>query len=191
MAEVYAIGFPNGKLYVGVTRRTVAKRLTKHISSARTGSRYAVHRALRKYGRNVRLIVLAQGVPFNEAKDLEIWWISRLNTFGVSGYNATTGGEGATMAPETRRKISETTKGRKLTEDHKRKIGLAAKGRKPTEETKKRISEAKKFSAEHRAKISKATKGNQGNLGKKFSAEHRAKLSEAGKRDWRKRKWGR
>ena len=61
MANVYAIGFPNGKLYVGLTSKTTAKRLSGHISDTRRGSKLAVHNALRKYGRNVQLMVLAQG----------------------------------------------------------------------------------------------------------------------------------
>ncbi|KKN53697.1 hypothetical protein LCGC14_0599520, partial [marine sediment metagenome] len=80
MAEVYAIGFPSGKLYVGITNKTAALRLSKHLSEARNGQKCAIHHALRKYGRNVKLMVLAQGVFFDDAKDLEVQWISRLDT---------------------------------------------------------------------------------------------------------------
>lgn len=94
MANVYAIGFPNGKLYIGLTDGTAAHRLSEHIAHARCGSALFVHKAVRKYGRNVKLMLLVQGITFAEAKDLEVWWISRLGTFGFGGYNLTSGGEG-------------------------------------------------------------------------------------------------
>lgn len=57
---------------------------------------------------------------------------------------------------------------KKLSEEHREKKGPNA---------------GKTFSAEHRAKISAALKGdNNPNYGKTFSAEHRAKLSAARKK---------
>jgi len=50
VAEVYAICFPNGKLYVGWTAKTAIRRFAGHLRAVRQGSTYAVHNALRKYG---------------------------------------------------------------------------------------------------------------------------------------------
>ncbi|KKM64361.1 hypothetical protein LCGC14_1502210 [marine sediment metagenome] len=134
MNTVYAIGFPNGKLYVGITSQTVAKRLNEHIRNSRRGMTYAIHHALRKYGRNVRLIVLAQDVSWAEAQDLEIWWISRLSTLHGPGYNLTAGGEGTLnrkFTTEALAKMSKAAmgnqrcKGRKYTKEARRKMSRA------------------------------------------------------------------
>ena len=63
---------------------------------------------------------------------------------------------------ETRKKISETEKGRHLSEEWKRKISEANRGKKLPEELKKRWSEAHKgkhLSEEHKRKLSEARKG--------------------------------
>lgn len=60
------------------------------------------------------------------------------------------------MTEETKRKMSEANKGRKLSEEHKRRISEGRKGRKFTEETKKKMSLASKGkpkSEEHKRKI--------------------------------------
>jgi len=83
---------------------------------------------------------------------------------------------------ETKRKISESLKGRKLSEEHKRKISELHKGKKHSEETKKKMSESmigknkgKKHSEETKKKMSESLKGC--NKGKKFTKEHKRKLS--------------
>lgn len=50
----YFLYFPNGKGYIGVSEN-VQRRLADHRESARKGSLYAVHSAIRKYGfENIR-----------------------------------------------------------------------------------------------------------------------------------------
>ena len=80
---------------------------------------------------------------------------------------------------ETRRKMSESHKGKKFSEEHRRKISEAKKGKFLSEDTRKKMSEShkgKKFSEEHRRKMSESHKG------KHLSEEHRRKISEALKR---------
>lgn len=83
---------------------------------------------------------------------------------------------------ETKQKMSEAGKGRKLppfSEEHRRKIGEARKGKKLSEATKKKISESekgKKSSEATRKKMSEARKGI------KFSDQHKKKLSIARKK---------
>jgi len=70
VAEVYAIGFPNGKLYIGITTRTTEQRFRGHVKDMQRGSTYTVHKALRKYGPDsVRLVTLHSGVTDDEAKE--------------------------------------------------------------------------------------------------------------------------
>ena len=69
---------------------------------------------------------------------------------------------------ETKKKISESLKGRKLSEEHKRKLSKALKGIHRSEETRKKMSERQK--------------GNKNcNWGKHLSEEHKRKISEAQK----------
>ena len=93
------------------------------------------------------------------------------------------------MSEETRRKISESKKGKKrapFSEEHRRKMSEAKKGRTFSEETRRKMSEAKKGkhrSEETRRKISEAIKGEKHPLfGKHHSEETRRKMSESHKR---------
>lgn len=92
----------------------------------------------------------------------------------------------ANLSEEARKKISESNRGRKLTQQHKEKLRSYRIG-KPGPNT------GRKFSEEHRKKLSDAKKGKPGlrtgikskNLsplkGIKLSEAHRKKLSEAAK----------
>ena len=91
--------------------------------------------------------------------------------------------KGVTLSDETRRKMSESKKGRIFSEEHRRKLSESHKGHTVSEETRKKMSEAKKgennplygkhFSEETRRKISEANKGHT------VSEETRRKLSES------------
>jgi|LakMenEpi03Aug12_release.lakeMendotaPanAssembly.Ray.scaffolds.fasta_scaffold89823_2 hypothetical protein len=61
-------------------------------------------------------------------------------------HNRTDGGDGCNrvITEETRAKMSESQKGKKLTEEHKRKISESGKGRKVNDESRKKYSDAAK-----------------------------------------------
>lgn len=99
MFTVYLVtNMANGKRYVGVTKKTPARsRWVQHIATARQGSNYWLHAAIRKYG--------AQSFVFEElvstfdrqvAYSLEVAFIWAFGTFGwrSDGYNQTRGGAG-------------------------------------------------------------------------------------------------
>lgn len=95
--------------------------------------------------------------------------------------NLTDGGEGVFCIKkphnqETKRKISESLKGIKRSEDHKTKISKFHKGRKRSAETIRKMREAnlgRKLSEETKEKLSKIHNG------KTLSEEHKKKLSDA------------
>jgi hypothetical protein len=80
---------------------------------------------------------------------------------------------------ETRKKLSELKKGKKLSEDHKKRLSEFRKGIKLSEETRKKMSESRKgkkvrpFTEESRRNMSEAQKG------KKLSEETKRKISES------------
>jgi len=116
-----------------------------------------------------------------------------------NGFNKTIGGTSIKMkypSEETRRKMSEASKGKKysdeakrkmseakknMSDETKRKMSEAKKGIKHSEETIKKMSEAhKNISDETRHKLSQAAKNR--------SDETRRKISEARKSYWLKKK---
>jgi hypothetical protein len=96
--------------------------------------------------------------------------------------NMTDGGEGATgytHTAETRAKLSQLGKGRKLSDETRARMSAAGKNRKLSAETRAKISEANRtriVTDETRAKMSATRKGRPG---KPNSPEKRAKLSAA------------
>jgi hypothetical protein len=87
---------PNGKKYVGVTSRTVARRWRLHTLLASEGSGFYFHKAIRKYGvKHFRVRLLDTARTWAAACKMERDSIAKFKTFGADGYNLTLGGDGA------------------------------------------------------------------------------------------------
>ena len=144
----------NGKVYVGQTIH--GDKPNKRWSN---GNKYKNNpyfwSAIQKYGwDNFEHEVIASRLTKKEACNFEKLLISKLNTYNRKfGYNLTLGGEGSHgrfPTEETKRKISEALKGRKLSIETKEKIGMASAGRnigrKHTEEELKKMREKRSLS---------------------------------------------
>jgi hypothetical protein len=162
-----------------------------------------------------RIIFLKQNLTEEQAFRHEIYMIAVFGRKDLGNgilHNRTDGGEGSSgwvPSEETRRKISEASKGntymlgKTLSEETKRKMSETRKGKTHSEETKKKQSEVKKgktFSEEHRRNLSEAQKGkslseetrrkmSETRKGKIPSKETRRKLSEARKGQAKGKKW--
>ena len=102
---------------------------------------------------------------------------------------------GTHHSDETKRKISESQKGKIISKEHVERLRLLNTGRKHSEETRKKMSESHKkenLSAEVIKKISMTSKGRRhseetkqkislANTGKVFSKEHRENISKSKK----------
>lgn len=156
----------NGKCYVGQTNYSVEVRISQHLREANRGkTNFVIHKAINKYGIKEFEIQTIQCQPDNQENlnKLECATIDNFNSLVPNGYNVKEGGSNGKHSVETKRKLSELHRGKKLSEEHKKKISEAKKGKK-----------CKPFSLEHRKKISEANKNR-----KPISEKTRRKLSKA------------
>ena len=210
---VYIHKFPNNKVYVGITCKSVSKRWGSKGQGYK--SQQLMWRAIEKYGwDNVEHIIVKESLCYDEACLLEKHLIAQYKSNNAEfGYNKSTGGdknnEGNKLTDEQRKRLSEAHKGKPLTEEqiqHLKLLHERAKGKSRTDEVKQKISRAKKgkpsklkgrtLSNEVRQKISNAKVGHtvseetreklrQINLGKKASEETIQKQREHGSQYWK------
>lgn len=131
----------NGKQYIGQTTCTAEKRWQEHVYASRgdkSKSSAPLYHAIRKYGeKSFCLAILDDMTSLDDLNEKEIDYIYAYNTLDKNfGYNRHEGGNRPPVS----------------TPESRRKAGLSLKGR--------------KFSKEHRERISKAL------TGKKLSPEH-------------------
>lgn len=156
----------NGKLYVGVTKKTIARRWAQHLKTAARAPRGVLHLAIRKYGSDAFSVEhIASAKSYEELLELEQVLIAQHNTISPFGYNLTAGGEGMNsfkFSDESRAKMSEARIGIRMSEETCARMSAAAKERTKhwTAEHKKHLSEAKMghpVSEETRNKLRSAT----------------------------------
>lgn len=82
----------NGKVYVGQTANTLEHRAKQHFGSARYGSPYKFHKAIRKYGEDAFVFDVIEVVRDSELNEREMYWIKYYDSY-ESGYNSTLGGD--------------------------------------------------------------------------------------------------
>lgn len=194
--KVRHVGTPDS--YIGVTTNSPKKRFACHISDAKRGSEYHLHRAIRKYGeKEFDLTVLMRGEDEKIAYLMEKRFIALFKP----SYNMTAGGEGSpgfNPSKETRRLLSEIRTGH----------GNPFYGRHHTDIAKKKMSEGKlgrpsgrrgvktkPWSEETRKKHSLSRKGripwNKGLVGTfKLSEESKRKIGDSKRGKKRAVTWG-
>lgn len=138
----------SGKSYIGKTIRRLKVRIWEHFT-CKAGTT-ALRRAIQKYGKGVFEVQILEEHNANNLQELnnilaerEIYFINKYNTY-EDGYNCTKGGEGrlGSHSEETKRKISETLKGRECPELLRQKRKLMNKGKHHSEEAKQHMREA-------------------------------------------------
>lgn len=101
-----ATNLVNGKIYIGLTIKTLKVRKIQHISGSRNNSNLAFHRALRKYGENNFVWeTIDSAKTEEELKEKEIYWIAYYNCCvfadNSNGYNLSSGGDGTSGYKQT------------------------------------------------------------------------------------------
>lgn len=123
----------NGKTYIGQHKY-------KDLNDSYIGSGIHIKRAIEKYGiENLSKEILYSRIQYQEtANDMEKFTITKERALGKAEYNIANGGQGTSFwkgkhhSEETKRKMSESHKNKKITphsEETKRKISEAMKGK--------------------------------------------------------------
>jgi len=176
------------KLYIGQTKN-LEKRIWGHFSSARSGSDFHFHAAIRKHGESSFEFSVIESCEDHLADEREAFWINHFDTF-QNGYNSTSGGEARKQLTEdVRMKISTSKMGHEVSDETRKKMSEAQKRRPPiSDETRKKMSDSRRgkkkkpHTEEAKQKMSNAKKGHAPpNKGKKASAETVEKMSKSRK----------
>lgn len=141
--SVYMHVFPNGKVYVGITSQDPPEnRWLGRGVGYRPQPR--MWRAIQKYGwENIEHIIIARYVNIETAKNMEIDLIKLYDSANKdNGYNASPGGW--IMGEESKKKLSESSRGKKLSDEHKEKLRLANIGRTPSKKAVEKLKEYNK-----------------------------------------------
>ena len=175
--KVYIHIFPNNKVYIGITKQKPENRWNN--GRGYKNNDYLVN-AILKYGwDNIEHKILYNNLSKEEAEQKEIELIKKYKSnIKKYGYNILNGGNVSDgITEETRRKISETSKGRKawnkgkkMSDDYRKKLSEAHKGQIVSEEQRQKLREffkGREFSKETRNKISIAKKGQPSKLRRK------------------------
>lgn len=116
-------------------------------------------------------IKIEEGLSEEESNESEKYWIAQFKSWGFNLANMTDGGDGISgwkHSESSKKKMSESKKGRRLSPNTEFKKGMISlnKGKKHSKETKKKISDSKKgkkgywtgkkriFTLEHKMKLS-------------------------------------
>lgn len=174
--KIYKHISPSNKVYIGITRQSVAKRWNN-------GSGYkdspAFYNAIQKYGwDSFKHVVIYDGLSKEEAEAAERVLISIYESYDKRyGYNIELGGKcPGTHSEETKRKISKANKGKRYSPESIEKMKKAHKGkgigadnpffgRKHTDETRQQHSDFMKgndyFKGKHHSEEFKRMKSEQ------------------------------
>lgn len=119
-----------GKVYVGATGQSLARRWRLHCEAARYGKQTPLHEAIRKYGPDAfTQEILAHTSSTADMESMEVIWIFLMNSIQPSGYNARDGGRRGTFSIQSRRKMGAATRRRCADPVYRKKLSDAAKRR--------------------------------------------------------------
>lgn len=130
MGFIYLITSPSGKKYIGQTIQTIEKRWKQHIDSSKKIYKdhcKVLNKSLRKYDINLFTIEVLEECVNSELDTKEIEYIEKFNTIVPNGMNIKKGGSKGTHHEDTKKQISETLKGRKVTLETRQKMSKSSK----------------------------------------------------------------
>jgi group I intron endonuclease len=120
--EVYKLtNTVNNKIYIGITSIGTGRRYKLHCYKAESGSSYALHQAIREYGKDKFTATILEFCDSAEQlRERERYFIALFDATNPNiGYNTTAGGEYFEVTQEMREALSKAQKGRPHTEAYK------------------------------------------------------------------------
>lgn len=174
--KVYMHIFPNNKKYIGITCKEVKVRWNN--GKGYKENQPLIHNAVGKYGwGNIKHKILFEGLTKDQAEQKEVELIAFYKSNQKEyGYNIESGGKArGRVSEETKKKIGDIHRGKKLTLEARKKISLAQMGDKNN-------NYGKHWTEERKKKLSAKTSGeNHWMYGKHWSNEMKKKFSDANK----------
>lgn len=178
---------PNRKWYFGITRQNPFYRWGKNGNQYKNNNYF--YNAIKKYGwDNFKHGIVATGLTSYQAGEMERYLIKKYNSIIPNGYNGTEGGEINIPTDIIKDKISNSLRGKRVSEETRIKISESRKGMRFSKETCNKISESKKcsipwnkgkkgvYTKETRKKMSESKKGSiPWNKGKGWNEEYKRK----------------
>ncbi|MFA5355766.1 MAG: NUMOD1 domain-containing DNA-binding protein [Candidatus Paceibacterota bacterium] len=176
----------NGKVYIGITTKTLKDRIAQHLSRSKSGGAFYFQQAIKKYGiESFDFETITECLTKEELEEKEIFYIFEYQAVNKEyGYNLTYGGEGVKRwTPEMKQKVSRSNKGKKRSPEVIKKMGERRKGKKASDETKRKISEGVqahllKYGPYHPTEEEKK-RASLTHKGVKFSEERKLSMSKA------------
>jgi group I intron endonuclease len=181
MTGIYKITSPTGKVYVGQAI-DIEKRWARYLLPNNCVQQVRLFRSFTKYSAIAHIFEVLEECEEVNLNVRERYWQDFYDVLSPNGLNCKltqTQDRNGRLSEGTKRRISETKKGRLFSEEHKKSMSEVRKGKSLSEDTKKKMSEAHKgrkkkpFSEEHKRKISEVQKG------KSLSEKHKKQISEA------------
>ena len=175
---VYKHTSPSGKVYIGITSTSTAKRWNE-------GNGYKRHpyfyNAIKKYGwDNIKHEILFENLTKSMAIQKEIELIKKYHSNDRKfGYNATTGGESYEITPEIRHKISVSNQGHIVSYDTRQKISESEKGKIVSLESRQKMSVAQKQKALSEGTLNNLREMAKNRVGTHRTEETKQKISKA------------
>lgn len=133
----------NDKIYIGQTVGSLNERWRRHTWDCTIKrNAMAITSAIIKYGiENFHIEKIYEASNIDELNEMEKYYISSYNSLSPNGYNLCTGGNNKRLSDETKKKISESNKGKVASEESKKKMSISQAGKVVSEETKKKLSD--------------------------------------------------
>jgi len=128
--EVYGVIYGlelllDNRIYIGQSRN-----MRKRINAHKSGKTSFIDKAIQEYGwQNFVCVVLEECYSQDALDEAEKRWILRLSTIFPNGFNRTFGGKTHCQCIEdVSKKLSESSKGKKKSQEHRNNIAKARKG---------------------------------------------------------------
>ena len=178
---IYKATSPSGKVYIGVTSKTLDIRSVQHKRAAKSnvGCPHYFWHALQKYGEAIQWDVLEEGIQGPEAaSDAEKRFIKQYQSDDAKyGYNLTSGGLFSTCitSAETRRRMSEAAKNRGVTPRQKENLELGWALARDPDVQRQRSLKSSKMTGKHHSDLT-IQQMSEAHKGKVFTDDHKRKI---------------